>query len=78
MKKAKIILTCVAFLGAVGGALAIKANMRSGILYCTTISGNTPAQVDRYQPSAAGTPLFCTPTATPGKATVQTKVLLNS
>jgi len=39
MKKAKIMLTAIAVLAVVGGALAFKARQNPNLFYCATVNG---------------------------------------
>jgi len=64
MKKAKIMLTALGLFAVVGGALAFKANMRTGNLFCsTTTSSACPVKAVTTTP-AAGVILYCTDVAT--------------
>ena len=61
MKKAKLILTAVGILSVVGGAVAMKANMRLGTRTCSTVKGTCNITDARYDPKVGtGIRLFCT------------------
>jgi len=68
MKKIKIMLTVIAVVGVVGGALAFKAHNRLGVWYCSSESEGI-CTAEYTQHTAGGSILFCSSTRG-GKCTI--------
>ena len=70
MKKAKFILTGLAILTVVGGALAFKAKSAFSSSFCTSsVSGTCPNLVINKQPTTSGTAVYYAVKPTSGCST---------
>jgi hypothetical protein len=82
MKKAKIMLSALAVVAVVGGALAFKATKFNGTFYCSTTKTVTCPTSSIYTTSPVGRTLFCsfTTAASPNCSTlaITEKVLPNN
>jgi len=82
MKKVKIMLTAIAVVSVVSGAVAFKATKFGGSLYCSSTSGTAGTCNTAYrQDNTNGSSLYCTTTKTSDGgtcATTTTKVTLDS
>jgi hypothetical protein len=77
MKKAKIFLTAAGLIAAVGGAFALKANMRNGELLCSTTksTNGSTCTIQSTKVAPISEYLYCTTqTSDPDKCTVYTRI----
>lgn len=76
MKKAKMMLTALAILTVVGGALAFKSKHFNGNLICAAASGLCPTipPIQKYTASPSGQLKFCAPLGSVN-CTVSTRVI---
>jgi len=74
MKKIKIMLTAIAVVGVVGGALAFKAHKAGGGLFCSTSSGTAGTCNTEYIADSGGSAKYCTTVSGGLCASATTKV----
>jgi hypothetical protein len=77
MKKAKLLLTAAGIVAAVGGVLALKANLRNGELLCSTTksTNGSTCTIPSTKTPVLNEYLYCTTqTEDPDKCTVYTHI----
>jgi hypothetical protein len=77
MKKAKLFLTAAGIVAAVGGVLALKANMRGGELLCSTTKSTdgSSCTITATKNPTVTEYLYCTTqTSDPDKCTAYTRI----